>query len=122
MVASRLCRECAFGGWCFARPSRPSCKCLWTDRRSHGEELPHEQHTEAIAFDSRVDSSTIQGEMDVPLRKGSLLIFHDMLLHASNPNRTGADRYCMIPTYRGKRDGDPDPLGVWPAGGVDVRL
>ena len=116
-----MCRECAR---CviFAYPSPLHANVCGLDRRSHGEELPHEQHTEAIAFDSRVDSSTIQGEMDVPLRKGSLLIFHDMLLHASNPNSTGADRYCMIPTYRGKRDGDADPLGVWPAGGVDVRL
>eukprot|EP01047_Picozoa_sp_COSAG01_P075401 COSAG01_NODE_12913_length_1664_cov_1.644089_2_plen_141_part_00 len=56
------------------------------------------------------------------LSSGSVIIFHDLLLHASNPNVTGADRYCMIPTYRSRRDEDPDPLGVWPVSGGRVHI
>jgi ectoine hydroxylase-related dioxygenase (phytanoyl-CoA dioxygenase family) len=46
-------------------------------------------------------------QMSVPLKAGSVLFFHDLLLHASNPNVNGADRYCMIPTYRAVSDNDP---------------
>jgi phytanoyl-CoA hydroxylase len=66
------------------------------------------------AFDSRASAPSDAEVLDVELSSGSVIIFHDLLLHASNPNVTGADRYCMIPTYRSRRDEDPDPLGVWP--------
>lgn len=53
--------------------------CLKVVPRSHAVELPHESHTEAIAFDSRVDASTISDDaMSVPLTKGSVLFFHDV--------------------------------------------
>ena len=108
--------------------------CLKVVPESHGHVFPHEQHTEAIAFDNRVSSSSISDEqMSVPLAAGSVLFFHDLLLHASNPNTNGKDRYCMIPTYRSVEDNDPVrvalqdalthatqcrslPLVAWPAG------
>ena len=82
--------------------------CLKVVPESHGHVFPHEQHTEAIAFDSRVNGASISDEqMSVPLEAGSVLFFHDLLLHASNPNTNGKDRYCMIPTYRSVEDNDP---------------
>jgi phytanoyl-CoA hydroxylase len=33
------------------------------------------------------------------VRRGSVIFFSDKLLHASSPNRTGADRYTIIGTY-----------------------
>ena len=83
--------------------------------RSHGKVHPHSEHQEAIAFDNRLsDESLLVGAVSVELSKGSAIFFHDLLLHASNPNSNGADRFCMIPTYRRASDNDPDPLGVWP--------
>ena len=82
--------------------------CLKVVPESHGHVFPHEHHTEAIAFDSRVNAANIADEqMSVPLEAGSVLFFHDLLLHASNPNTNGKDRYCMIPTYRSIEDNDP---------------
>jgi ectoine hydroxylase-related dioxygenase (phytanoyl-CoA dioxygenase family) len=82
--------------------------CLKVVPESHGHVFPHEQHTEAIAFDSRVNGASVSDEqMSVPLEAGSVLFFHDLLLHASNPNTNGKDRYCMIPTYRSVEDNDP---------------
>ena len=57
--------------------------CLKVVPESHRAVLPHEQHTEAIAFDSRVSADSIANEqMSVPLEAGSVLFFHDLLLHA----------------------------------------
>ena len=82
--------------------------CLKVVPESHGQVFPHEEHTEAIAFDNRVSANSISDEqMSVPLAAGSVLFFHDLLLHASNPNTNGKDRYCMIPTYRSVEDNDP---------------
>lgn len=82
--------------------------CLKVVPESHGNAFPHQQHMEAIAFDSRVSEDSISDEqMSVPLESGSVLFFHDLLLHASNPNIDGNDRYCMIPTYRSVEDNDP---------------
>jgi hypothetical protein len=64
--------------------------------------IDHEQHSEAIGFDMRVPPSAINKEevVNVEIKSGDALFFTDLTLHASNPNQTGEDRYCMIPSYR----------------------
>ena len=79
--------------------------CLKVVPQSHGKEHPHAEHQEAIAFDNRLsDMSLLAGALSVELKAGSAIFFHDLLLHASNANTNGADRYCMIPTYRAVAD------------------
>jgi len=47
--------------------------------------------------------STVQAageEVTVEMLAGDVLIFHDLLLHASHPNTSGRSRFSLIPTYR----------------------
>ena len=39
--------------------------------------------------------------VDLPVRAGSVVLFHSMLLHASNPNRSELERPAYIPSYMG---------------------
>jgi hypothetical protein len=49
--------------------------------------------------------------VDCVISAGHAIIFSDRLVHASNANVNGADRYSMIPTYR--RADVPDSSVVW---------
>jgi len=42
------------------------------------------------------------------LEAGGAVFFHDLTLHASHPNRSGADRWVWIPTYRDAQADDLD--------------
>eukprot|EP00927_Polykrikos_kofoidii_P033557 TRINITY_DN28370_c0_g2_i1.p1 TRINITY_DN28370_c0_g2~~TRINITY_DN28370_c0_g2_i1.p1 ORF type:complete len:286 (-),score=37.36 TRINITY_DN28370_c0_g2_i1:70-927(-) len=107
--------------WVAVDDARVENGCLKVVPCSHVAELPHEEHREAVAFDHRVSESLVSDSIDVQLGSGSVLFFHDLLLHASHPNTNGADRYSMIATYRSRMEEDPDPLGVWPGGSVKVN-
>jgi ectoine hydroxylase-related dioxygenase (phytanoyl-CoA dioxygenase family) len=55
--------------------------------------------------------------VNLPVRKGSVILFHSMLLHASNPNTSTVDRLAYIPSYMGsdysfRGVGDPEFLVV----------
>ena len=80
--------------------------------------IPHEKFQERIGFDHRVPESTINSlcrkfgtPIDVPLKAGEAIIFSDLLLHCSNPNTTGKDRFSLIPTFRSSSRCDPS--SVW---------
>jgi ectoine hydroxylase-related dioxygenase (phytanoyl-CoA dioxygenase family) len=40
-------------------------------------------------------------EVSLPLRAGSVILFHSMLLHASHPNNSDSDRLAYIASYMG---------------------
>ena len=40
-------------------------------------------------------------------RRGTGILFHDLLFHASFPNRSGKDRWALISTYRDATKEDP---------------
>lgn len=42
-----------------------------------------------------------QREANLPIRAGSVILFHSMLLHASNPNISDRDRHAYIVSYMG---------------------
>lgn len=45
---------------------------------------------------------------------GSVIVFHDLLLHASFPNTSGKDRWALISTYRDASVPDPcDEIEPW---------
>lgn len=53
-------------------------------------------------FDFRMDPKDIDEAKVVVLeaKAGTAVIFHDLTLHASFPNTSGADRWALISTYR----------------------
>lgn len=50
---------------------------------------------------ARVSEKEKQKAVDLPVRKGSVILFHSLLLHASNANTSDADRLAYIPSYMG---------------------
>ena len=42
------------------------------------------------------------------IEAGGAVFFHDLTLHASHPNKSGADRWVWIPTYRNAQADDLD--------------
>lgn len=60
--------------------------------------------------------------LDLPVRSGSVILFHSMLLHASNPNTSELERPAYIPSYMGSEYvfrglGDPEFLVAGEGGG-----
>lgn len=84
--------------------------------------VPHEQFQERIGFDRRIPDDVVESlcqkhqctVVDVPIPAGHAIIFSDLLLHSSNANVTGADRYSLIPTYRDQAA--KDESRVWKCG------
>ncbi len=64
-------------------------------------------------FGNRISDDDLKDErkMDVEMKCGDVLVFHDGLLHSSYPNRSGQDRWSFIPTYRNADV--PDTSTVW---------
>jgi ectoine hydroxylase-related dioxygenase (phytanoyl-CoA dioxygenase family) len=50
---------------------------------------------------ARVPDEEQQREVSLPMYAGSVILFHSMLLHASNPNTSGRDRCAYIASYMG---------------------
>ena len=47
-----------------------------------------------------LDESLHQRSVFVPLKAGDTLLFHSLLLHASQPNRSDRDRRVRIMSYK----------------------
>jgi len=45
--------------------------------------------------------------VDMPVSRGDVIIFHDLLYHASYPNTSGRDRWALISTYKDGTKEDP---------------
>jgi ectoine hydroxylase-related dioxygenase (phytanoyl-CoA dioxygenase family) len=50
---------------------------------------------------ARIPEEEKRQAVDLPVRRGSVILFHSLLLHASNPNTSAADRLAYIPSYMG---------------------
>ena len=79
--------------------------CLRVVRGSHTRAWDHRRH-EGGGFGNRVAEEDVveaygaAALRSVPMASGDVLFFHDRLLHGSHPNRSGRDRWSLIPTYR----------------------
>jgi ectoine hydroxylase-related dioxygenase (phytanoyl-CoA dioxygenase family) len=51
---------------------------------------------------ARVPDEEQHREVSLPVRAGSVILFHSMLLHASNPNTSDRDRCAYIASYMGE--------------------
>ena len=82
--------------------------CLQIIAGSHKSVLKH--HGPEPQIDA--DEQTAQRAYAVPLNAGDCLVFHSLLLHGSQPNRSDADRRVAIMAYKTPQmkfvgDGDP---------------
>jgi ectoine hydroxylase-related dioxygenase (phytanoyl-CoA dioxygenase family) len=64
---------------------------------------------------ARVSQEEKSCAIDLPVKAGSVILFHSMLLHASNPNTSNLDRPAYIASYMGDQYtfcglGDPEFL------------
>lgn len=50
---------------------------------------------------ARIPEEERRRAVSLPVRKGSVILFHSLLLHASNPNTSDTDRLAYIPSYMG---------------------
>lgn len=67
-------------------------------------------------FDFRLDPKDIDETRMAVLRApaGTVVVFHDLALHASFPNTSGKDRWALISTYRNAAE--PDLTYGWAGG------
>ncbi len=83
--------------------------CLKLVPGSHRTEVEHADVDDGQGFGHRLgDQDTLEAEaVTAPLPVGGAIFFHDLTLHASHENASGADRWVWIPTYRSLHHDDP---------------
>ncbi|HEY8154876.1 MAG TPA: phytanoyl-CoA dioxygenase family protein [Myxococcota bacterium] len=74
----------------------PRNGCLQVLPGSHGAALPHHGREKRIDPTQELQARTLH----IPLAAGDMLVFHSLLLHASEPNRSGQDRRACFNTYK----------------------
>ena len=79
-----------------ARRARPENGCLQIVPGSHHEALQHYGGELRVDIDDRLQAQTCY----VPLKPGDTLMFHSLLLHASEPNHSNEDRRACICSYK----------------------
>ena len=84
--------------------------CLKLVPGSHRTEIEHADVDDGHGFAYRMgDQDALEAEaVTAPLPVGGAIVFHDLTLHASHENASGADRWVWIPTYRSLHHDDPD--------------
>ena len=102
-----------YSGWIALEDATPENGCLRVIPGSHRRTRGHASVQDARGFANRISDDDLEGErmMDVEMKCGDVLVFHDRLLHSSHPNRSGRDRWSFIPTYRNADV--PDTSTVW---------
>ena len=83
--------------------------CLKLIPGSHRAEIGHATVDDGHGFNYRMgDQDALEAEaVTAPLPVGGAIVFHDLTLHASHENTSGADRWVWIPTYRSLHHDDP---------------
>jgi len=97
--------------WIALDDADPANGCLRIVPGSHLSTVSHDgQATDDLGFVHRLDEKDIDPAriVDLPASKGDAIVFHDLLLHASYPNTSGADRWALISTYKDGTQPDPD--------------
>lgn len=97
--------------WIALDPATPENGCLKMMPGSHKASLTHDGAPPGTTtFGLRVDQDTVdesQAEI-LACDAGDAVIFHDLTLHASCANVSGADRWALISTYRSASEPDLD--------------
>jgi hypothetical protein len=72
--------------------------------------IEHGGATDDNGFSSRLTADFIDPAkvVDVPAKRGTAIVFHDLLFHSSYPNKSGTDRVALISTYKDGSQADPD--------------
>ncbi|MBM3216775.1 phytanoyl-CoA dioxygenase family protein [Candidatus Poribacteria bacterium] len=102
-----------------ATPENGTLKVL---PRSHIEFVTHDgDSSDGYGFGHRLRPDAIDESQAVTaeLEAGGAVFFHDLTLHASHPNQSGADRWVWIPTYRDAQA--EDPAYPWAVAAAVVR-
>ncbi|MFC4811775.1 phytanoyl-CoA dioxygenase family protein [Paenibacillus sp. GCM10023250] len=97
--------------WIALDDATPENGCLRLIPGSHDEAVAHDgEAPDNKGFVYRLDEASLDASriVDFPAARGDALVFHDLLLHASYPNVSGADRWALISTYKDGRQPDPD--------------
>jgi len=102
-----------YSGWIALEDATVENGCLRVVPGSHLRTWEHASVRDARGFNNRISDEDLRGErmVDVEMKRGDVLVFHDRLLHSSHPNRSGRDRWSFIPTYRNADT--PDASTVW---------
>ena len=85
--------------------------CLKLFPGSHKSAIIHDgDASDGHGFGNRLRSDAVDETQAVTaeLEAGGAVFFHDLTLHASHPNRSGAERWVWIPTYRDANAEDND--------------
>lgn len=73
--------------------------CLKLMPGSHMRERAHDEVSSGKGFGRRIERLDETQAVAAPLAAGGAVLFHDLTLHASFPNRSGQQRWALIPTY-----------------------
>ena len=85
--------------------------CLKLFPGSHKSAIVHDgDASDGHGFGNRLREDAIDESQAITaeLEAGGAVFFHDLTLHASHPNRSGAERWVWIPTYRDAKAEDND--------------
>lgn len=86
--------------------------CLRVIPGSHltGIILHDGEATDGKGFANRLNEAAIDETkiVDLQVSRGDAVVFHDLLIHASYPNKSGADRWALISTYKDGTQEDPE--------------
>ena len=85
--------------------------CLKLFPGSHKSAIVHDgDASDGYGFGNRLRPDAVDESLIVTaeLEAGGAIFFHDLTLHASHPNTSGAERWVWIPTYRDAEVEDTD--------------
>lgn len=88
--------------WIALDDATPENGCLKMLPGSHHRVVTMNGKGDGKGFDLRMDPKDVDESKVAVLRAaaGTAVVFHDLALHASFPNTSGADRWALISTYR----------------------
>lgn len=87
--------------WIALDDATPDNGCLMFLRGSHTRVFRMKQ-VGGVGFVNQIDPSEIDPArvQTIAVKRGDAVFFHDLAVHSSYPNKTGADRWSFISTYR----------------------
>lgn len=98
--------------WIALDDASPENGCLRVVPGSHllGAVRHDGDASDGLGFQNRLGDADIneQDIVDLAASRGDAIIFHDLLYHASYPNRSGKDRWALISTYKDGTQEDPE--------------
>ncbi len=101
--------------WLALDDATPANGCLKMIPGSHHQIHRMVRADDGLGFARRVEDDAIRGRSvdSIEVARGDAVFFHDLTLHSSYPNTSGADRWSLISTYRDASV--PDSSTTWSA-------